>query len=117
MLLTQKNHVTCRTTVSINVPILQVIEKLVLHRDVYRDTCQQFVNATSNCLLIEESDCLESVTDGEIYRNDRLFADNPNALTIRLYVYEVELRNPISAKKGQHEITAVFHVVGNLHAT
>jgi hypothetical protein len=98
------------------VPLLAVIEKMMSHKDVYHHVSQQSVAAKLELDSCSDDSHMESITDGKLFRSDVFFMDNLSALFIQLYVDDVELCNPIGAKKGRHKVTAVYYIVGNLNA-
>lgn len=53
-------------------------------------------------------------SDGDLFRNDPYFLENPHSLWINLYTDKFEVCNPIGAKKSKHKMTGVYYVVGNL---
>jgi len=92
------------------IPMLNVLKKFLSHRDVDQHLQDQLF-----CVGKNKLDVLESFCDGKIHATDSFFADNPDALQIHLYLDELELCNPIGAKRGKHKITAVYYLVGNVH--
>ena len=53
-------------------------------------------------------DLLEDVRDGNAYKSNVFFRDNPEALAIMMYSDGVELTNPLSSGKGKHKIVQLF---------
>lgn len=96
--------------------LLAVIKKMMSHKDVFHHVSQQSVAATLKRDSCSDDSHMESITDGELFRSDVFFLNNPSALFIQLYVDEVELCNPIGAKKGRHKVTAVYYIIGNLNS-
>jgi len=88
------------------VPILDVLQKLLSHGDIK-------VMFTSNRLI--RATVYRGFADGSLYANDPFFSEHPEALQIQLYIDELELCNPIGAKRSKHKVTAVYYMVGNLH--
>ena len=92
------------------VPILLVISKLLSHTDIYEHIREQL-----QASVCRSADILESFYDGQLYKSSSYFTENPNALQVQLYIDELELCNPIGAKRGRHKVTAVYYVIGNIH--
>jgi len=92
------------------VPMLNVVRKFLSHPDVDQHLQEQLFPVDQQKLNV-----MECFSDGELYAGDQYFAENPDALQINLYVDELELCNPLGAKKGKHKITAVYYLIGNVH--
>nr|XP_047135795.1 uncharacterized protein LOC124812789 [Hydra vulgaris] len=87
--------------------ILEVLSKLVSHEDVYNCLGDSYNQSFSN------NDFMMSFCDSELFHSDNFFSENPSALQIQLYV-DVELCNPIGAKRGKHIVTAFYFLLGNI---
>ena len=57
---------------------------------------------------------LHNFMDGTVYKSNKFFQDNPNALKIILYQDSFEIVNPLGAAKKKHKILAVYMNIGNL---
>lgn len=47
---------------------------------------------------------LRDFCDGELFRNNQLFREDPSALQIQLYYDELELCNPLGSKAKKHKL-------------
>jgi len=92
------------------VPILNVLEKLLTHSDV-----DQHLTEQASRHHVPQA-VLQSLCEGDVYMKQNYFVENPDALAIHLYADEVELCNPLGAKRGKHKITAVYYILGNIHS-
>ena len=92
------------------VPILLVLSKLLSHTDVHQHIKEQL-----HASICRSTNILESFYDGQIYKSSGYFTENPAALQVQLYIDELELCNPIGAKRGRHKVTAIYYVIGNIH--
>ena len=57
---------------------------------------------------------LFDICDGQLFKNNRIFQDHPNALQIILYHDEVELCNPLGTHVGRHKIDLYYYTLGNI---
>lgn len=53
-------------------------------------------------------------TDGEVFKTNIFFSQNPTAIQILLYEDALEIVNPLGSAKKNHKILAVYMMVGNL---
>ncbi len=60
------------------------------------------------------TDLLRDIRDGEAYRNNPFFRDNPGALGIILYSDEVEICNPLGASKGVHKVLNIYMTLAEI---
>jgi len=60
------------------------------------------------------SELLFSYTDGLAFKQHGYFSVHPGALRLHFYIDEVKLCNPIGSAKKKHNITTVYHQVGNV---
>ncbi len=51
---------------------------------------------------------LYDIKDGSVWKDNKYFQDNPDALTGQLYSDAVELDNPLGASKGKHKTLNVY---------
>ena len=72
------------------VSILKVLSKLLKHEDVVSHFSER---------IKRNDNIMEDFCDGELYKCDPFFKQNPNALCIHLYSDEFEVCNSIGAKK------------------
>jgi hypothetical protein len=92
------------------IPIMPVLGKLLSHDDVFDHIAEQGLSASA----VHKS-TMDLYTDGSKFLNDPYFAANPDALHIQLYADELEICNPLGAKKGKQKVTAVYYLIGNIH--
>src|SRR5947199_10115322 len=52
--------------------------------------------------------------DGNVYKNNKFFKENPDALRIILYQDAFEIVNPIGAAKKKHKLLAIYMSLGNI---
>lgn len=57
---------------------------------------------------------LRDFSDGLVFKQNRFFQENPNALKLILYQDSVEMVNPLGAARIKHKILAVYLSIGNL---
>ena len=63
-----------------------------------------FRKATENNISDVSSSILKDIKDGEIYKSNPYFIENPDALVLILYSDAVELVNPLGAGRGKHKV-------------
>lgn len=64
---------------------------------------------------ISQDGVLRDFTDGEAFRNNSFFLENPNAIMLIMYQDGFELVNPLGpAKNLKHNVIGVYMAVGNL---
>jgi len=61
-----------------------------------------------------KKDVLEDFMDGNVYKNNKFFQENPDALRIILYQDAFEIINPIGAAKRKHKLLAIYMCLGNV---
>lgn len=64
--------------------------------------------------VVREDGILEDITDGQIYKRNQFFQDNPNALRYVLYQDGFELVNPIGPAKTKHKLVGIYLSILNL---
>ncbi len=64
---------------------------------------------------IRQDTVMEDFCDGDNFKSDAFFLENPNALRIHLYCDEFEVCNPIGSKRGKHKMIAFYYTIGNFH--
>jgi hypothetical protein len=87
------------------IPVLETIKSL------FKQTC---IQKQQNCQRASPENILEDVIDGKIYRHNRLFQENPDALSLILYQDAFEVANPLGSGKKKHKILAVYVTLGNI---
>ena len=112
-------------------PIEIVLNKEAVLQGEVKD-CVHYVPVTESfCALMEDkslsdvlersrntpkksSDIIKDLTDGEMFKKNQYFKDNPGALAGHFYSDSVELSNPLGAAKGKHKINQVFYTVAQI---
>lgn len=107
-------------------------KKVFLGRDENRiDRCAYYVpvKETLKCLLQSDmwqnceseehsaephSDVLTDVTDGQMFKSNDFFGQNPSSLRLVLYQDAFEVVNPLGSAKTRHKVLAVYLSVANL---
>ncbi len=72
-----------------------------------------------NCVSGEHSpkspsDVLSDIGDGQIFKNNDFFAQNPSCVKLILYQDAFEVVNPLGSAKTRHKVLAVYASVANL---
>lgn len=72
-----------------------------------------------NCVSGEHSpespsDVLSDISDGQIFKNNDFFAQNPSCVKLVLYQDAFEVVNPLGSAKTRHKVLAVYASVANL---
>ena len=62
----------------------------------------------------DQSSSLKDVKDGDLYRYNSYFKDNPEAMTLMLYSDAIEVVNPIGAGRGKHKVIQIFFTLGEV---
>lgn len=62
----------------------------------------------------KQNDDLEHFHDGLLYKNSEFFKNNKNAVELQLYFDEFEVCNPLSSRKGVHELGGFYFCLNNL---
>lgn len=62
----------------------------------------------------DNTDVLRDIKDGDAYRSNPFFQENPDALGIILYSDEVEICNPLGAAKGVHKILNIYMTLAEI---
>ena len=62
----------------------------------------------------DQSSSLKDVKDGDLYRHNSYFKDNPEAMTLMLYSDAIEVVNPIGAGRGKHKVIQIFFTLGEV---
>ena len=79
------------------VPIDQTVKNIV------QDST--FLKMTESEIGAKASNLLRDIKDGEMYKNNPYFKENPDALVLILYSDAVELVNPLGAGRGKHKVS------------
>ncbi|KAJ8669101.1 hypothetical protein QAD02_000360 [Eretmocerus hayati] len=64
--------------------------------------------------LVRDDGVLRDFKDGDVYRKNKFFEENPDAFEIILYSDAFEIANPIGPSKKEHKILAFYMTLGNL---
>lgn len=56
------------------------------------------------------------ITDGNSFKNNIFYKQNPHALQLILYQDAYEICNPLGASRKKHKIVGVYLTVANIHA-
>lgn len=90
------------------IPVKQTLNTL-LESELWKNTvCQQSKETDSQ----EFSD----MHDGQTYKSNKFFNENPGCLKIILYQDAFEIANPLGSAKKKHKVLAVYLSVANLPA-
>ena len=57
---------------------------------------------------------VKDLRDGSVYRNNRFFQENRDAIPIILFADEFEVANPLGAGKVRHKINATYMTLGSV---
>jgi hypothetical protein len=87
--------------------------KDVIH---YVPVIETFKNLIQDCSflameernVVPESESLVDVKDGELFKQNPFFRQNPSAYTMMLYSDAIELVNPLGAGRGKHKVIQIF---------
>ncbi|XP_056623049.1 uncharacterized protein LOC130436430 isoform X1 [Triplophysa dalaica] len=60
------------------------------------------------------TDVLCDVIDGQVYKNNEFFSQNPSCLKLILYQDSFEVVNPLGSAKSKHKVLAVYMSLANL---
>lgn len=60
------------------------------------------------------TDVLCDVSDGQVYKNNEFFSENPSCLKLILYQDSFEVVNPLGSAKSKHKVLAVYLSLANL---
>ena len=88
------------------VPILKTIENLLKHEDVFSEIYEGHAS---------HDNVLGDFCDGDNFRQNALFAEDPMSLQIQLYYDDFTTGNPLSNKAKGLKIAGFYFVLGNLH--
>ena len=89
--------------------------KAVVHYVSVIETVKNLVeDASFNEMIEKESESIHTekkirdVKDGQLYKNQSFFKENPGAFTMMLYSDAIELVNPLGAGRGRHKVIQIF---------
>lgn len=89
------------------VPILETIYCLLSNKRVF-ELCFSLSKSTNNDNIFKD------LRDGDNFKNNSFFINNPNALQILLYQDAFEICNPLGSSRKKHKIIGIYMTVGNL---
>lgn len=89
------------------VPVKETL-KCLLQSDMWQD-CMSEEHPTDT-----PTDVLTDVTDGQMFKSNEFFVQNPSGLKLVLYQDAFEVVNPLGSAKTRHKILAVYLSVANL---
>ena len=87
------------------VPIIETVKNIV-QDSTFLEVTERF-NDKSKAEI-------KDVKDGIIYKQNKYFKDNPEAMTLLLYSDGVELVNPLGAGRGKHKVIQIFLTFGEI---
>lgn len=87
------------------VHIIQTLKSFFMDKSVQRFGHQK---------VPRRDDILEDFTDGNVFKNNKFFQENPDALRIILYQDAFEIVNPIGAARKKHKLLAIYMTIGNV---
>ena len=67
-----------------------------------------FVAMEEKNIIPANDSILRDVKDGELYKNNPFFQQNPQAYTMMIYSDAIELVNPLGAGRGKHKVIQIF---------
>ncbi|XP_067281113.1 uncharacterized protein [Pseudorasbora parva] len=79
----------------------------LLESDLWRNCAAQ-----DTCLQCTDVFC--DVSDGQVYKNNEFFSQNPSCLKLILYQDSFEVVNPLGSAKSKHKVLAVYLSLANL---
>ena len=91
------------------IPLIQTVKNLV-EDSTFLEVTEAHSDHNPECLL-------RDVKDGSLFKNNRYFLENPEALTILLYSDGVEVVNPLGAGRGKHKVIQIFLTFGEIPKT
>lgn len=91
------------------IPVVQTIKNLV-QDSTFLEVSETNIGDTSESVL-------RDVKDGLIYKTNKYFIDNPDALCLFLYSDAVELVNPLGAGRGKHKVIQIFLTLAEIPRT
>ncbi|XP_030750192.1 uncharacterized protein LOC115877983 [Sitophilus oryzae] len=95
------------TDTFIYIPIKNTLSTLLKNKNIQKYFTLEYVSQIN-------SNNLETIFDGEYYKNHTFFQDNPNAIQIQLYFDEFECSAPLGSKTGIHKIGAFYFIIRNI---
>ena len=69
---------------------------------------QTFLNQKTNDPYFHDENLIQDVRDGECYRGNIFFKENPEAVPLILFIDELEVCNPLGAGKTKHKINCSY---------
>ncbi|XP_070525461.1 uncharacterized protein [Cardiocondyla obscurior] len=87
------------------IPILETLKTLFYNKSLDFDI---------NMPVQHENNLLKDFTDGNAFKSNTFFKENPNGLRLILYQDDFEVVTPIGSAKGKHVLTGVYLAIGNL---
>ena len=88
------------------IPIIETFKNLVEDK-TFNSMMEKNVNTGSDS-------CLNDLKDGELYRSNPFFIENPGAYTMLLYSDAIELVNPLGAGRGKHKVIQIFFTLAEI---
>ena len=85
------------------IPIIDAL-KALLEDPSYNEAIRMAENENN----VHNKNALRDVLDGNTFKKNIFFINNPDALALMMYSDGVELTNPLSSGKGKHKIVQLF---------
>ena len=91
--------------------------KAVVHYIPIIDTFKNLIQDPSFNDMMEKDNhdkddgAVRDVKDGDLFKSNPYFKQNPEAFTMMLYSDAIELTNPLGAGRGKHKIIQVFYTL------
>ncbi|XP_035982662.1 uncharacterized protein LOC118557207 [Fundulus heteroclitus] len=90
------------------VPVTQTLKNL-LESDIWKNSVSQ-----QSCKT--HSDVFCDISDGQNFKSNQFFIENPGCLKLILYQDAFEIVNPLGSAKKRHKVLAVYLSVANMPA-
>nr|XP_020467541.1 uncharacterized protein LOC109966765 [Monopterus albus] len=90
------------------IPVIQTLKSL-LESELWKNSVSQ-----QSCEI--DSDVFGDIRDGQNFKSNRFFVENPGCLKLILYQDAFEIVNPLGSAKKRHKVVAVYLSVANLPA-
>ena len=96
------------------VPLLQLLQEVLSHNKIVNKVIEEHTAQINREALHGDQRVYRSFRDGENYKTNSFLAVDELRFSIKLYIDEFEVCNPLGTSRKKHKLCGVYWVLGNL---
>ena len=96
------------------VPLLQLLQEVLSHNKILDKVIEEHTAQINREALHGDQRVYRSFRDGENYKTNSFLAVDELRISIKLYIDEFEVCNPLGTSRKKHKLCGVYWVLDNL---